>query len=79
MFAKGGLQTLPKLVCGMSSHQKSVARKPPQGWSFTITEVSNGMYRVRGVGPDGLAIERHGTDDDALLFQLIEDAEKLSM
>lgn len=77
--AKGGKPTLPKLVCGMSSHQKSVARKPPQGWSFTITEVSNGVYRVRGVGPGGVAIERHGTDDDALLFQLIENAEKLSM
>jgi hypothetical protein len=37
------------------------------------------MYRVRGVGPDGVAIERLGTDDDALLFQLIEDAEKLSV
>ena len=76
--ALGGLRALPKLVCGMSNHQKPVARKPPQGWSFTITEVSNGMYQVRGVGPDGVAIERHGTDDDTLLFQLIEDAEKLS-
>lgn len=63
----------------MSNHQKSVVRKPPQGWSFTTTEVTYGVYRVRGIGPDGVTVERHGTDDDALLFQLVEDAEKLSV
>ena len=44
-----------------------------------MTEVANGAYRVRGIGPDGLAIERHGHDDSRLLDQLIEDAQKLAV
>jgi hypothetical protein len=62
----------------MSPFQRAVPHRPPEGWSFTVTEVTAGMYRVRGVGPDGLVIERHGPDDDDLLARLIADAEKLS-
>jgi hypothetical protein len=58
--------------------QRTVSQKPPQGWSFTVTEVTAGMYRVKGVGPDGLTIERHGPDDDLLLDRLIADSIKLS-
>jgi len=63
----------------MSPHQRAVFNAPPEGWSFTVTEVANGAYRARGIGPDGLAIERHGTDDSRLLDQLIEDALKLAV
>jgi len=55
-----------------------VSQKPPEGWSFTVTEVTAGMYRVKGIGPDGLTIERHGPDDDLLLDKLIADSIKLS-
>ena len=44
-----------------------------------MTEVANGSWRARGVGPDGLIIERGGTDDSRLLNQLIEDAIKLAV
>ena len=37
------------------------------------------MYQVRGAGPDGVIVERHGADDDTLLDQVIGDAEKLSV
>jgi hypothetical protein len=40
--------------------------------------VANGCWRARGVGPDGLIIERGGTDNSRLLNQLIEDAIKLA-
>lgn len=43
-----------------------------------MTEVANGSWSARGVGPDGLVIERAGTDDSRLLDQLIEDAIKLA-
>lgn len=58
--------------------QRSVSRKPPMGWSFTIKEVSACVYQVRGVGPDGLVMERTGLDDQDLLDQLIADAWKLA-
>lgn len=62
----------------MTSRHKAVDRKPPDGWSFTLAEVTAGMGRAKGVGPDGLVIDRHGADDDVLLGRLIEDAWKLS-
>jgi len=62
----------------MSKHQRAVSKLPPEGWSFTVTEVANGCWRARGVGPDGLIIERGGTDNSRLLNQLIEDAIKLA-
>lgn len=62
----------------MTLNQRHVSQKPPEGWSFTVTEVTAGMYRVRGVGPDGLTIERHGPDDDSLLNNLIADSIKLA-
>lgn len=62
----------------MSQHQLAVSKLPPAGWSFTVTEVANGSWKARGVGPDGLIIERAGTDDIRLLNQLIEDALKLA-
>jgi hypothetical protein len=62
----------------MTLFQRAVSTRPPEGWSFTATEVTAGMYLVRGIGPDGLAIERHGTDETRLLDQLIQDAVKLA-
>lgn len=62
----------------MSQHQRAVSKLLPEGWSFTVTEVANGSWRAKGVGPDGLIIERRGTDDSRLLNQLIEDAIKLA-
>lgn len=58
---------------------RAVQSPPPEGWSFTLTEVTAGMYRVRGKAPDGLAIERHGPDETALLDKLIADAWKLAV
>jgi hypothetical protein len=43
-----------------------------------VTEVTAGNYRVRGLGPGGLVVERHGADDDVLFEQLIEDATTLA-
>lgn len=37
------------------------------GWSFTIEEVSAGVYRVRGVDEAGRSVEATGIDPDALM------------
>ena len=40
-----------------------------ENWSFTIDEVSAGVYRVYGSDPSGRSVEADGTDPDALLEQ----------
>jgi hypothetical protein len=49
----------------------------PEGWSFKVKEVSAGVYCVTGVGPGGVSVERTGTDEEALLLEMIRDAESL--
>jgi hypothetical protein len=53
-------------------------RRPPEGWSFTVKEVSAGMYQIRAESPDGLVMLRGGPDEIAALSKLVEDAWKLS-
>jgi O-acetyl-ADP-ribose deacetylase (regulator of RNase III) len=36
-------------------------------WKFKVAEVSPGVYRVRGVDPDGRSVEATGTDPEATL------------
>ncbi|MBA4806746.1 hypothetical protein [Brevundimonas sp.] len=54
------------------------SKSPPEGWAFSVKEVSAGVYRVTGLGPGGISAERTGTDEEALLFEVIADAEELS-
>jgi hypothetical protein len=51
---------------------------PPEGWAFAVKEVSAGYYRVTGVGPGGMSVERVGSDEEELLFAAIADAEELN-
>jgi hypothetical protein len=58
--------------------QEPAGRTPPEGWAFTVKEVRAGCYRVTGVGPGGISAERVGSDEEALLLEVIADAEELS-
>jgi hypothetical protein len=51
---------------------------PPEGWASAVEEVSAGCYRVTGVGPGGMSVERVGSDEVELLFAAIADAEELN-
>ena len=51
---------------------------PPEGWAFAVKELSAGCYRVTGVGPGGMSVERVGSDEEELLFAAIADAEELN-
>ena len=61
-----------------STPERGFAREsPPEGWAFSVTEVSAGVYRVTGEGPGGVSVERLGTDETALLLEAIEDAQSI--
>jgi len=49
------------------------------GWTFTITEVSIGVYRVNGWHKDGRSVSRAGfePDIDTLLLECKADASAL--
>jgi len=51
---------------------------PPEGWHFSVKEMSAGCYRVTGVGPGGMSVERMGADEEELLLSAIADAEELN-
>jgi hypothetical protein len=54
-------------------------RKAPDGWSFTVKEVSAGVYDVKADAPDGLRMARTAWGDYAeVLSKLVDDAWKLS-
>ena len=46
------------------------------GWKFTITEVSNNVYRIDGRGADGRSVSRvgSGVEEDQLMQACIQDA-----
>jgi hypothetical protein len=48
------------------------------GWSFTVEEVSAGVYRVRGVAQSGRSVETTGTDPNALLVRCQRDAIRIA-
>ena len=50
------------------------------GWKFTITEVSNNVYRVDGRDAAGRSISRTGTgvEEDSLMHACIQDALEVS-
>jgi hypothetical protein len=54
-------------------------RKPPDGWSFTVKEVSAGVYEVKATSADGLHMMRSVLGDySPTLSKLIDEAWKLS-
>lgn len=42
------------------------------GWTFEVEETSAGVYLVRGTDRAGRTVQRHGTDEDALLAKCRE-------
>jgi hypothetical protein len=48
------------------------------GWTFDITEVSFGHYRIRGYGPGGMTVERHTSKPEEALLEAKADAAELS-
>ena len=57
---------------------ESEEASPPEGWAFGVKEVSTGCYRVTGIGPAGMSVERVGSDEEELLLAVIADAEELN-
>ncbi len=54
-------------------------REPPDGWSFTVKEVSANAYEVKATAPDGLLMTRWSMGDySTILSKLIDEAWKLS-
>lgn len=47
------------------------------GWSFTVEEVSAGVYRVRGVDRSGRSVEKTGTEPEEILAELQEAAARM--
>lgn len=47
------------------------------GWTFSMDEVSAGVWRVRGWHLDGRSVERTGTEESLLLKECVEDAKRL--
>jgi hypothetical protein len=58
--------------------QEPLGVTPPEGWAFAVKEVSAGCYRVTGIGPRGMSVERLGSDEEELLISVIADAEELN-
>jgi len=58
--------------------EQSFPKSPPADWAFVVKEVSAGVYRVAGTGPDGISAERTDSDEEELLLEVIADAEELS-
>jgi hypothetical protein len=48
------------------------------GWRFTITEISNNVYRVDGRDAAGRSISRTGHKEDELMRDCIQDAIEVS-
>lgn len=48
------------------------------GWSFKMSEESNSHYCVRGAGPRGMSVERHGSDPEELDREARADARELN-
>lgn len=48
------------------------------GWSFTIDEVSAGVYQVTATDSDGRRLQATGTDYDALLLDALHVARELA-
>jgi hypothetical protein len=54
-------------------------RKPPDGRSFTVKEVSAGVYELKADAPDGLHMMRTAWGPyEEVLSKLIDEAWKLS-
>lgn len=51
--------------------------KDLDGWTFTVDEVSMGVYEATGVDAAGHKVQRKGTDTDELLRDVREDAREL--
>jgi hypothetical protein len=47
-------------------------------WSFSVEEVSAGVYEVTGTDTMGRRVQAKGTDPDALLAESRRDAETLA-
>ena len=48
----------------------------PDAWSFSVEEVSAGVYRARGVDSAGRTVEATGSDPDRLLEECKQAAAK---
>jgi hypothetical protein len=62
----------------MGRHLEDGHKSPPEGWAFGVTDLGGGMFRVRGVGPPGLSVERVGPHETTLLFEVMEHAQALA-
>jgi hypothetical protein len=51
------------------SHHLRVEREPLADWFFSVEEVSNNVWRARGMGPNGLAVELRGTEHPDLVLE----------
>jgi hypothetical protein len=40
---------------------------PPDRWTFSVDEISNGAWEGQGTDPDGHVVSRQGSDPDAVL------------
>jgi hypothetical protein len=49
------------------------------GWTFSVEEVSMGVYRVDGKHDDGRSVSRVGTEAYDLWDEVIEDAKGLPL
>jgi len=47
------------------------------GWHFSLSEVSNGVWRADGQHTDGRSVSRMGTDETQVLKDCMEDARQL--
>ncbi len=48
------------------------------GWTFKVTEELNGHYCIRGLGPGGMTVERHGSNPNELENEARADARELN-
>jgi hypothetical protein len=44
------------------------------GWLFTLSEISNGAWRVEGCNAVGQSVSRTGHDEAALILECVNDA-----
>lgn len=60
-----------------TKERRSWASSPP-GWSFTVEEVSAGVYCAKGCGPRRMTVEHRSTDHEEALERAKEYAAEMS-